>query len=524
MIERVIENWLDSTTEREYQFAFCQALAAQGFRIEHISSHGQMEQGKDIIATDRAGFHYAYQLKTGDIDQGTWRAIRGEIEELVELPIQHPNIPQASPFQPILVTTGTLTDPVRREITDRRIVWERNGHNALTVVTKWQLHDMLVKAQGNFLPRSPADFERFLKLFLGDKRNVLNKQEFSEFLQSLQPVGDIKRAELRRIFSATALLASYILSGFQREQNNFALAEGWILVVAYLLRLAERVKLYEPIWLPSILLCIEAWEQAAAALTAEAVERQWWVEGNPAVDVDILGFRTTILLGFLSAFALYCRAAKHPSKLENEIFGKIISRLKDSKYWGESATPHYYSVILLLFIHGKEGMAVQLTSEIIQLITNRNSNRAEQGIPDPYYEPEHLLEAAVGLEEIFGPKQSFVGSSFSLRSLVEFLARRERKQILKSLWHRITGIMSREFMPSPLEDTYLWRAKHGTLATALFGQPQDWSELKESAEKKPEINLLLYSRFPQLILPFLITYPHRFTPDLSRLAEMTAIS
>ncbi len=49
MIERAIENWLTKTNERNYQAAFCQVLMHQGHRVLFSSSHGPMEQGKDII-------------------------------------------------------------------------------------------------------------------------------------------------------------------------------------------------------------------------------------------------------------------------------------------------------------------------------------------------------------------------------------------------------------------------------------------------------------------------------------------
>jgi hypothetical protein len=47
VIERVVENWLTSVNERQYQISFCQLLAAEGETVVYISPHGQREQGKD---------------------------------------------------------------------------------------------------------------------------------------------------------------------------------------------------------------------------------------------------------------------------------------------------------------------------------------------------------------------------------------------------------------------------------------------------------------------------------------------
>ena len=49
MIERVVENWLTSANERQYQIPFCQVLASEGETVLYISSHGALEQGKDIV-------------------------------------------------------------------------------------------------------------------------------------------------------------------------------------------------------------------------------------------------------------------------------------------------------------------------------------------------------------------------------------------------------------------------------------------------------------------------------------------
>ena len=65
MIERAIENWLTKTNERNYQAAFCQVLMHKGHRVLYSSSHGPMEQGKDIItvAPDGDGDYHAYQTR-----------------------------------------------------------------------------------------------------------------------------------------------------------------------------------------------------------------------------------------------------------------------------------------------------------------------------------------------------------------------------------------------------------------------------------------------------------------------------
>ena len=63
MLERLIENWLDSASERSYQRCFCQMLTGQGFRIVHNTKHTPQEFGKDVIAVSPEGKLVGYQLK-----------------------------------------------------------------------------------------------------------------------------------------------------------------------------------------------------------------------------------------------------------------------------------------------------------------------------------------------------------------------------------------------------------------------------------------------------------------------------
>ena len=116
MLKKAIENWLINTNERNYLPAFCQILLNEGKEIIYISQHGEMEQGKDIIAIDRKGRCYAYQLKTGVINLNVWRKIRGEIEELTRFPPIHPSIDKRKIHKSFLVTNRYVTDSVRIQI------------------------------------------------------------------------------------------------------------------------------------------------------------------------------------------------------------------------------------------------------------------------------------------------------------------------------------------------------------------------------------------------------------------------
>src|SRR5262249_38503203 len=151
-IERVIENWLTSVNERQYQIPFCQLLAAADEEVVYVSTHGPFEQGKDIITLTRNGPPRAYQLKTGDLNLAEWRKIKGEIEELVEYPINHPAVRTKRQHEPILVTNGELRDTVVQAINVANQAWRRRRFPALRVITKSTLLQRFVALHGTFLP------------------------------------------------------------------------------------------------------------------------------------------------------------------------------------------------------------------------------------------------------------------------------------------------------------------------------------------------------------------------------------
>lgn len=127
LLGRVIENWLTSVNERQYQIPFCQVLAAEGERILYVSTHGPFEKGKDIVTCTAGGEVRAYQLKAGDIGLSEWRDIHGEIVNLVELAIELPGAPPVTDFVPYLVTNGELTDPVLEQARAANVAWESRG-------------------------------------------------------------------------------------------------------------------------------------------------------------------------------------------------------------------------------------------------------------------------------------------------------------------------------------------------------------------------------------------------------------
>jgi len=481
-----------------------------------------MEQGKDIIACDTTGLYHAYQLKQGHLTLPAYREIEPEIIELVEYPLMHPGIPPGAPFVPYLVTNGNLRDPTRLHIIQRNQGWAARGFRPLTVIDRDQLLSIFLETQGDVLPTTPADFAMFFGLYLADSTEPLRKADLATVLASVVAAPEsIKKAEIRRVFAAVAVLAGYVLSGFQRQSNHVAAAEGWMLVIARLLSLGESARIYEPAWAPTVQLCEQAWATSVEALAEEALSPASWAARYFGEDI-IHGWRVTVTLGYLSALTVYYRMIDSPYPREGDIFTFVTDRLQKREvfYWGESAAPYFFAICQLLSLHGATGMARDLAVNVVSLTARLNGGRVGLGVPDPYYLAEDLLDPTRE-DELFGEQQTFRGSSFGMRPFVEALARNGWKQTLRRLWPDITRVDYSEYAPDGPTEFYTWRSTKGSLDTRCWGQPQDWTALvaqsNGSAANAP--GTLLTERFPQLVVPFFLVHPHRFTAALAHFVE-----
>jgi hypothetical protein len=120
VLERLVESWLDSASERSYQAPFCQMLAAEGHVVVHSARHSPLEFGKDIISIDPEGVPCAFQLKGNPGARLTLhqlREIKGQLLELVTQPIVHPGVPKNQQHRCFLVTNGETEEEVQRSLT-----------------------------------------------------------------------------------------------------------------------------------------------------------------------------------------------------------------------------------------------------------------------------------------------------------------------------------------------------------------------------------------------------------------------
>ena len=280
MIERVIENWLINSTEKVYQVPYCQVLGIKGFSVLQLSSHGISEHGKDIIARDDRGTPCAFQLKTGSINTETWRAIYGEITELIEIPIDYPAIEEQA-HRAILVTNGAISADVRTKITALNRGNRKRHLPELEVITGKELLADFIRAQGSFLPEEPQEIRNFLRFYLSEGNENADCENMAIFLEDLLLSNEIQNPnQLRRLICSSLLLVSYAIFPFTKRLNFVATINYLVVLGSYIMALAEKNQLKENFWGPSFQL-VEHWiREQLEELKAEVLRKKNFLEGG----------------------------------------------------------------------------------------------------------------------------------------------------------------------------------------------------------------------------------------------------
>jgi hypothetical protein len=434
VIERVIENWLTSANERQYQLPFCQLLAAEGETILHISAHGQMEQGKDVISRAADGTVHAYQLKGGNLTLSDWRTYQAELHELVVYPIEHPSLRRRQSHRPFLVTNGRVADTVINSIRSQNRAWSRMQAKPLVLVAGKELLRRFVRAHGQFLPRDPKDFTKFLELIVNSGVNQFDKKNFAIFLESILPLSATKRVkprDVQRAIASAVLFTTYIIQGCQRAENHWAIFEAWTVMAGYTAAVAGRSNAAEHWWGPSFDLCVLGATRALEDLATECAKNQRkFTQGDPFTDGHFYRARVTLLAGLLAAASLSF-AIRNEIWTHREFVRQFLSAyLPKVHLWGESAIPYLVLAALGTEKHGNHAVAEGLVVQLVRTLADVNGSKG-RGLPNPYYGPEEALRINYGFDEL--NNEVFAGHSYTMESMVQFLARRWLRRHLSML-------------------------------------------------------------------------------------------
>ena len=523
MLERVIENWLDKATERSFQQPYCYMLAAEGHTIIHLTRHGAMELGKDIITIAPDGTPCAFQLKAGNISLAKWRReISPQIDDLVVGQINHPSVNNSRHHKAYLVTNGNIVEEVARAINDRNQTWASRGqpYLHLETVVRGQLIEKAKGLGDNLWPTELTDIKTLLEMFLEGGQGILPKEKLASLFESTFLLDNETRpaeSYCRRTIASAAILCAIATSSFSNEKNHVAEIEAWVLYISYVLALAERWELSDTIYKDEFEIATQSIYNSLANLCDEIKEREYLIEGDPLADSYVYRVRVTWLLGLMSVYALW-RGSKEESKNEVDDFLREFCKEKRIQLdlWGEAAMPQWLA--FLWYFRKINGTKEQddVLDVLISAMCELNGPKGRRPLANPYYEAEDILPHILGVAE--EPlMDSFRGQSYTLEGLVHLFVRRNWKQRMKFLWPGVTRLMYLSFEPENFRDFYRWRNKEGKNWIVSPQPTQEWEELRELASESdgacipPSIK-----NHPILLLLFLCVYPHRMNAEILR--------
>lgn len=526
MLNKAIDDWLANVSERTFEVPFAQLLMLEGYSVVHLANpHGPMEQGKDILAIDPSGVPCAFQLKQGNLSLKNWRnpdePLKGQVEDLLDLQIQHPSVRRGQPHKAFLVTTGSLDETLRQHI-DVFNQTRRDGHKPeLTVIVRGELLMRFEKAFGGFLPVQLKSLRDFLQLITADPRGTPDKARIASLFDGLLAKLDAKSsaASVQTLCAEIVIVGANLAHPYQGVENWVGEIEVWTLVATQLLYIASTNAKGRNQAQRSLKLVELAIWQAMKSLIKEHEIRNDYVEGSPLEDGFVYRARLTHLAGYMGAAALWESYFSSCISARKELDRFWAFNREKLWLWGEGAVP---SFLLPLEVQWQdfERKVFQLLVAICRanqpIANDDGSVDAEKGLSSPYVQLNEVLKESVGLRTDFIP-HSYRGQSFAAEPLVMLLVRRIMRVSLSLVWFDVAGVSFEKYIPEESADLWRWHNRErGRTDSSSMPWPTSWTDLLE-ASRRLDSTLIppLAETYPHILILHLLACPHRFNTSVA---------
>lgn len=529
MIEKLLENWLDSASERSYQAVFVQMLSGMGYRVVHSTRHTALEFGKDVLAIAGDGTSCAYQLKGnpgGKLGLTQFRSeVLDQLVQLISQPVVYPGFP-SGPHKAFLVSNGYFEEEVHRSVDDL------NRGPYPSKVTLISRGEMLAwcKSMGTLLwPSELSDVRLLLELVLSDSRDLLPIEKLAELLEKVLATDSaderhVGRPEFHRMVTSAALLTGIATAHFAEAKNHYAVATAWTLLSVMIIAAADKHghPLAESA-LETLGLAEAAALDALTELWEEVSQREQLIEGNPMTEPEVYGWRYGVLLGALS-----CLAIAHDTRplLEEKSATKLKEWLlkthKGVDLWGEGAIVNLAPWLVYIRKHDPTSRPDLEIEAIAKAVLAMNQCDSKSALASPYYGFEEVARARMNLDKLWDAsavgRETFAGSAYTAEPLLHLLVRTNRKITCKAVWPDFTRLGHRGLAPAAPWQYCLIKVRAGLDATRMYPATYEWNRLKTEATSTdaPVISHELIARSWLLAFWWQVA-PYRFNSGASRI-------
>lgn len=529
MIEKLLENWLDSASERSYQSVFVQMLNAQGYKVVHSTRHNSLEFGKDILAIAPDGVGCAYQLKGNPGGRLGLSQFRSEIQpQLVQLMTQvvaYPGFPEGT-HRSFLVSNGYFEEEVQVAI--QQLNANPAYPSKVKLISRGELLRWSLDFGVKLWPTELKDTRTLLEIYLSDSRDQLPKQQLFQILSIILKLGNDSdnlsgRPAVERALTSSALLIGIVTAHFAESDNHYAVAVAWVLFCVSLIATMEKHNLEIKGSIQETLKLAELNAYASLVLLwREASTRKYLVEGNSFTDPEVYGWRITTLVGLFSSLGIVDSQISLLDIEEKNALSKWLkSPPKPIDIWGEAAIASLLPWIIWL---RKNDASLRPDEEIHALAESlilRNQNKSPVALSAPYYDFSEVAKHRYNLfklgEEKLFERETFAGSGFTIQVLMHLLVRTKNKSKCRHLWPNFSRISHRSLKFEKPWHYCLYKTEFGAEKTHIYPPSYSWDQLKEDAFKiTSEIPSALAKR-PALLSLWWQVAPHRVNVDSSYL-------
>jgi hypothetical protein len=530
VLEKLLENWLDSAGERTYQPSFVQMLAAQGYCVLHSTRHCSLEYGKDVLAIAPDGVPCAFQLKGhpgGSLGLREFRSdVQQQIIQMISQPIVYPRIPEGIAHRSYLVSNGYFEEEVHRAVDDLN----RGPYlSKLALIGRGQLLSWANDLGASLWPSEMDNIRELLEVFLLNGQDILPLPRLASILEeifTLRPADvPLKYPQFEKAIASAALLTCVATHNFERENNHFALASGWCFFVVSAIasnrrtnyEISEKCK-------TSLKLAEQKVKDSLVALWGEMQERKELIEGNALAEPEIYRWRYTLLCGLMSVLWFFPERTSEDTERKRAI-AEWLDRRHDYLYlWGEAAIP---CLIALQFfrrsICSRQNYDQELV-EIFQAVVSLNQAGSEHALADPYYSFEEVGRVLYGLNPTDASsalkEDTFAGSSYSAELLLHLMVRYNLKKACQDMWPNFNRLCHKRFVPSEAWLYGVYKCNKGVEETRQYPPQYTWEKLVEEANiDKCEYIPEHLAALPHLLLLWVIIAPHRLTTEVVKILD-----
>ncbi len=490
MLKKLIENWLDSASEKSYQPIFCQMLLDQGYTVLHSTRHCPIEYGKDVLALDQNGIACAYQLKGNPgtrLTLSQYREIAPQLFELVNQGIEHPQIPRNTPHRSYLVTNGQIEEEVQQAIVQQNETYARDGypHRKLETISRDQLLKWAYNLEHSLWPNELDDVKQLLEILTQSGSDLFPIEKWHALLSKLLLLSEddnqCSNAEFCRRVSSAALLTSVALKPFSEKKNHWAIISAWTMLSIYLIAATEKHNKSEINILNTLVFAKETIFNELYSLIKEALDhKDYLVEGNEMADFAIYKWRYTLIVGLSSLFWLWADSENSwpDDELKNQLSDFIPDVQDNMDLWGEAAIPQFLTHIWQILSKGNENQSASLTKVLMERSMN-------QSLPVVYENVEEVIRHRLAQSlECFDSNIEIPPSELSwfAKQLYLHMVYRDLKEYCTEIWPEFSRkCISVSFIPDKPWQFCLYRTEFGENKSYVPPVTGEWKKLKSDA-------------------------------------------